>query len=103
MPRQRGVGGMAWDPPIDLDGDRRPVRVSATDVASNSHCGRYLALKTHNRIRRVDGWERLFPPRDEPQIFPLGDVITLVMAAHQAVGLDSYGDCSGGRPRVVIG
>ena len=81
---------MPWDPPVVLGGDSRPVRVSASDVASPSPCGRFLALKTRPQVRTVSGWGRLFPPNSEPAPFPLGDVTDIVAAAHDASGVDTY-------------
>lgn len=68
--------------------DNVPVKVGATDVASNSTCGRYLALKVQPLVRAVDGWERLWPDTSGP--FPLADVIEIVMAAHTMAPKDDY-------------
>lgn len=69
---------MTWNPPVDLDGDTSRVEVSASDIESSAQCGRFLALKTHRGIRAVDGWQRLFPPRNAPRTFVLGTVREIV-------------------------
>jgi len=73
---------VAWNPAVDIGGDPGPVRVGATDVASTSACGRFLALKTRRAVKQVDGWSRLFPPDGQSEPFPLGDVLDLVLSAH---------------------
>lgn len=75
---------VTWDPPLDLVGDRELLTVSATDVASRSPCGRYLALKTRPKVKSPS-WSRVFPPREGNQTpFPLADVVELVLEAHQS-------------------
>lgn len=82
---------MAWDPPVDLGaGDPRRLKVSASDVANNAPCGRFLALKVRPQVKQVDGWSRLFPPRGEDTPFPLADVTELVMESHGVPGLDTW-------------
>jgi len=74
---------MPLNPSLNVTGDPRPVKVSASDVANTTGCGRFLTLKTRPGIRDVDGWRRLFSPWDERTPFPLGDVIELVLEAHK--------------------
>jgi hypothetical protein len=83
---------MNWNPQLDLTGDARAVRVSASDVASRSACGRFLALKTRPQVRIVDGWSRLFPPRGQETPFPLADVIELVLECHDVLGETTYSE-----------
>ncbi len=77
-----------WNPPLAIGGTPRMIKVSATDVASTSACGRHLALKTR-KVTSVDGWSRSFAPYGQDP-FPLGDVIDLVALAHDGPGLDDY-------------
>jgi hypothetical protein len=72
---------MPLDPALDLTGDPRLVKVSASDVSGACACGRFLALKTRPRVKAVDGWQRLFAPWDERQPFPLGDVAAILQKA----------------------
>ena len=51
---------MPLDPSLNVTGDPDIVKVSATDIAGASECGRFLALKTRPAIKVVDGWSRLF-------------------------------------------
>jgi hypothetical protein len=74
---------MPLDPSLDLTGDPRFVKVSASDVAGSSRCGRFLALKTRPAVKAVDGWRRLFSPWDERMPIPVVDMIALVRAAHK--------------------
>jgi hypothetical protein len=76
---------VSWDPLLDITGDPVPVVVSATDIASGSACGRYLALKTRRQVRAA-GWGRTFG--NAP--FPLGDVQRIVIEAHDVDGVDTY-------------
>jgi hypothetical protein len=68
---------------LSLIGDSMPVKVSASDVANQAKCGRYLALKTHPGIKGVNRWQRLFAPWAQAAPFPLRDVIELVIDAHR--------------------
>lgn len=74
---------MPLDPSLDLTGDPRFVKVSASDVAGSSECGRFLALKTRPAVKAVDGWRRLFSPWDERVPIPVVDVLALVREAHK--------------------
>jgi hypothetical protein len=71
---------MSLNSSLNLTGDPRFVKVSATDVAGSSACGRFIALKTRPAIKAVDGWRRLFAPWGEDP-FPLGDVLEFVREA----------------------
>ena len=82
---------MSLSPYLNLTGDSRSVKVSASDVANPSECGRFLALKTRPAVRTADGWSRLFSPWDKRLPFALGDVIELVIEARAAEDSASYG------------
>lgn len=81
---------MNWNPQLDLTGDPNAVKVSASDIASTSACGRFLALKTRPKVKIVDGWSRLFPPKGQETPFPLADVIELVLESHEASAPTTY-------------
>lgn len=81
---------MAWNPAVALGGDPGPLKVSASDVASNCPCGRYLALKTRPQVRTVGGWGRAWPRDGEETPFPLGHVIDIVLDSHLASGTETY-------------
>ena len=83
---------MAWDPPVDIGGDPRSVKVGASDVASNCRCGRFLALKTRPQVKTVDGWRKLWPPDDRKPPFPLETITNIVMASHLAHNIDTYSE-----------
>jgi hypothetical protein len=72
---------MSLDSSLNLTGDPRFVKVSASDVAGACVCGRFLALKTRPAVKAVDGWQRLYAPWDERIPFPLGDVVELIREA----------------------
>src|ERR1035441_6344835 len=72
---------MPLDSSLDLTGDPRFVKVSASDVSGAYACGRFLALKTRPAVKAVNGWRRLYAPWDEKTPFPLGDVLELVREA----------------------
>ena len=75
---------MPLDPSLNLTGDPRFVKVSASDVAGSSVCGRFLALKTRPAVKAVDGWRRLWSPSwDERLPVPVVDIIALVREAHE--------------------
>jgi len=75
-----------WNPLLDLTGDRTVLKVSATDVSSTCACGRFLAIKVRPEARSP-AWGRSFP-RDN--VFPLGDLVELVEAAHRAPEAATY-------------
>jgi PD-(D/E)XK nuclease superfamily len=72
---------MPLDSSLNLTGDPRFLKVSASDVSGSCVCGRFLALKTRPGVKAVDGWQRLYAPWDERIPFPLGDVVELVRDA----------------------
>lgn len=72
---------MTLDPSLNLTGDPRFVKVSASDVSGSCACGRFLTLKTRPAVKAVDGWRRLFP-RGAGSPFPLADIVALVREAH---------------------
>jgi hypothetical protein len=74
---------MPLDPSLNLTGDPRFVKVSASDVSGSSRCGRFLALKTRPAVKAVDGWRRLFAPWDEGIPIPVVDLVALVREAHR--------------------
>ena len=75
---------MPLNPSLDLTGDPRFIKVSASDVARSSECGRFLALKTRPAVKAVDGWRRLWSPSwDERLPLPIVDVVALVREAHK--------------------
>jgi PD-(D/E)XK nuclease superfamily len=69
-----------WNPLLGLIGDHTVLKVSASDVSSTSPCGRFLAIKVRPDVHSP-AWTRSFP-RDN--VFPLGDLVELVAAAHRA-------------------
>lgn len=77
---------MVWDSLLDVTGDRAVLKVSASDVASTCGCGRYLALKVRPKVFSP-AWTRSFPREN---VFPLGDLVDLVAAAHRALGSASH-------------
>ena len=89
---------MPLDPSLNVVGDPRFVKVSASDVAGSCECGRFLVLKTRPAVKVVDGWSRLFAPWGEGVPMLVADLIALVLDAHdrqfgtykdQAAWLDS--------------
>jgi hypothetical protein len=75
-------GFMPLDSSLNLTGDPRSVKVSASDVSGGCACGRFLALKTRPGVKAVNGWARLYAPWDEKAPFPLGEILELVREAH---------------------
>jgi hypothetical protein len=81
---------MTWDAARDLDGEPDVLRVSATDLASQSDgCPRYLAAKVRPYARAKD-WKRRFPPDRHKTPFPLGDVVDVAVAASRQAPMDDY-------------
>jgi hypothetical protein len=81
---------MTWEAGRDLDGEPDVLRVSATDLASQSDgCPRYLAAKVRPFARAKD-WKRRFPPDRHKTPFPLGDVVDVVVAASRQAPMDDY-------------
>lgn len=77
---------MPWDPLLDITGDRTFLKVSATDVASDAACGRFLAFKVRPMVKSA-AWRRSFA---RESIFPLGDVVDVVLNAHAAPETQTY-------------
>lgn len=48
---------LTWDPLLDVSGDKDVLKVSATDVGTDSACGRYAALKTRPFVKAA-AWRR---------------------------------------------
>ena len=86
--------GRGWDPRLDVTSLRSDVLVSATDIANADAeaCQRHLAFKVRPSIKlRV--WRRQFAAAGSP--FPLGDIVDLVLAAHEDPDCDTYvGQCA---------
>lgn len=80
---------MPLDPSLNVTGDPNIVKVSATDIAGASECGRFLALKTRPAIKVVDGWSRLFAPWGEGTPVPVADIAALVIEAQKHT-FDTY-------------
>lgn len=76
----------SWNPPIDIVGDLVVVKVSASDVSSDHKCGRFMALKVHPKVK-ASNWSRTF---SSTNIFPLGNLIDLISAAHRAADISTY-------------
>lgn len=77
---------VAWDPLFDITGDKDVLKVSATDIGTDSACGRYAALKVRPFVKAA-AWQRSFI-NGSP--FPLADVLDLVAEAHRTDGLATY-------------
>src|SRR6185437_13720271 len=76
------VCAVPLDPSLNVVGDPRFVKVSASDVAGSCECGRFLVLKTRPAVKVVDGWSRLFAPWGEGVPMLVADLIALVLDAH---------------------
>jgi hypothetical protein len=80
---------MTWNVDDDLDGEPGVLRVSASDVASSSECERFMATKVR-RFAYGKGWKRRFAPNRHPTPFPLGDAMTIAVAATRRAPLHDY-------------
>lgn len=81
--------GADWDPRLDVTSARSGVLVSATDVANaGPHgCLRQLAFKTRPAVK-LRSWRRSF--QSGGSAFPLGEILDLVVAAHEEPACATY-------------
>lgn len=81
--------GSGWDPRLDVTSLRSNVLVSATDLgnADDEACQRHLAFKVRPGVK-LRAWRRQFASGGSP--FPLGDVVDLVLAAHEDPACGTY-------------
>jgi hypothetical protein len=78
-----------WDPGIDVTSLRSNILVSATDVAGagKDACLRHLAFKGRPGVK-LRAWSRSFQNGGSP--FPLGNILDLVLDAHEDPACASY-------------
>lgn len=67
---------MSWEAGLKLRGSTSRIALSATDIASDCACGRFLALKARPQVKSAE-WERSFAPWGAIP-FPLGDIRDLI-------------------------
>lgn len=81
--------GRQWDPRLDVTSLRSNVLVSATDIgnADEEACQRHLAFKVRPGVK-LRAWRRQFATGGSP--FPLGDIVDLVLAAHEDPDCETY-------------
>jgi hypothetical protein len=81
--------GQNWDPRLDVTSLRSNLLVSATDIANagDEACQRHLAFKVRPGVK-LRAWRRQFAPDGTP--FPLGDIVDLVLAAHDEPDCGTY-------------
>ncbi len=78
-----------WDPRLDVTSLRSDLLVSATDLANAGYqaCQRQLAFKVRPGVK-LRAWRRQFAASGS--LFPLGDIVDLVLGAHDEPDCGTY-------------